>query len=309
MDYDVTSVLANVRRRGSIPDTATTGTQDTDLLAHLNSVLQLQLAAKVISAREGFYRKNYDYSVSSTNRYRIPARALGNRLAAVLLLDSAGNTLRKLDEIPYGRLSSYQTGTDAAGYILEADEVVLVPSSPNSTVVTVRLVYYVCPNEVTTSVDAANASAIAVSSVAGSVVTLAFAHNWTTSTKLDVIRGGPPFAHMQVSVTPTAVGATTVTLSSVTGIAAGDYVCAAELTKYPQIPDAFFPLLEHLTAMEVLKALGDRENHKRLAEELPKLESEALTVISPRVEEGSRKIMSNAGALGVVGRYRRPRVL
>lgn len=309
MDYDVTSILANVRRRGSIPDTATTGNQDVDLLAHLNSVLQLQLAAKVISAREGFYRRNYDYSVSSTNRYRIPARALGNRLAAVLLLDSAGNTVRKLDEIPYGRLSGYQSGTDTAGYVLEADEIVLVPASPNSTVVTVRLVYYVCPNEVTTSVDAANASAIAVSSVAGSVVTLAFNHNWTTSTKLDVIRGGPPFAHMQASVTPTAVGADTVTLSSVTGIAAGDYICAAELTKYPQLPDAFFPLLEHLTAMEVLKALGDRDNHKRLAEELPKLESEALTIISPRVEEGAKKIMSNAGALGAVGGRRRSRFL
>lgn len=300
MNYDVTSVLANVRRRGSIPNTGATGSQDSDLLVHLNDVLQLQLAALVIKVREGFYRKTLDYSISSTNRYRIPARALGNRLAAVLLLDGNGKVVQKLNELTHGDQRDYRS-SGAAGYLLEADEIVLVPGPPSSSIASVQLVYYVCPNALTTSVDAVNADCIAVSSVVGSVVNLASSHNFQTSTKLDVIRGGPPFAHMQVDVLPSAVGASSVTLASVTGIEAGDYVCRAEKTKYAQLPDALFPLLEHLAAMEFLKSSGDLTNHKRLAEELPKLEADALAIISPRVEQGARKTMSNYGALGAVG--------
>lgn len=309
MDYTVTSLLNDIRRIGSIPSTSVTGTQDSDLLACANDSLQLSLSARIIAAREGFYRQYYDHAISSSTRYQIPGRAVGNRLAAVLLIDGNGNTVRKLNELNYSDLTELNGLNDTAGYILEADTIQLVPAVPSSNIATIRMVYYICPNALSTSLNTAGGQCFTVTAVSGNVVTLMASHGLLTSTRLDVIRGQPPFAHMQIDVYPTAVDAITgtVTLSDASGIVVGDFICKAEFAPRAQIPDAMYPLLAHVSAMDVLKSIGDLANHKRLAEELPKLEADVMALISPRVEQGAKKIMSNSsvvGALSWAGRRR-----
>lgn len=300
MNYDVTSLLADIRRRASIPNSAVTGSQDSDLLAHVNNVLQLTLANKLISVREGFLRRNYDTAITSSTRYRIPARALGNRLAAVLLLDGNGNVVRKLSEISYDMLTELRGINDAGGYILEADEIVLAPAVPTSGIATIRMVYYICPNQVTDSLNVASGRCFTITNVSSTQVTIMSSHGLTTSSVLDIVKQGAPFAHSYIDISPSATGATTLTLSSTSGISIGDFVCQSQYSPRAQIPDAMYPLLAHLAAMEFLKSVGDLSNHKRLAEELLKLEKEAIEVIAPRVEQGPKKIMSNKGVLGPV---------
>lgn len=307
MDYTVTGLLADIRRRGSIPDAAVTGTQDADLLVHMNDVLQLKLASMIITVREGYFRQVLDTPISSTNtRYRLPGRALGNKIAACLLIDAQGNVLRKLNELSYGRLREYYAVNDAAGYVFEAGSIVLKPGVPSSTATILRFMYYVRPNQVTNSLDTTTADSFTITGIAGNVLTITSGHNITTTTAIDLVKQDGAFEHVAIGVFPSATATATVTVPDASQLAVGDYVCKAQKAPVAQVPGEYYPLLAHLTAMEVLMSTGDLDNHKRLAEMLPQLEKDAAAMIAPRNEEGSKKIMSSYGSLGALdGPYRR----
>lgn len=300
MDSTLTTLLADVRRKGSIPSHAGTGSADSDLIAHLNDSL-IEVASEVIRCREGFFRAYKDHTVSSTSlRYRIPTRAIGNRLAAVLLLDSAGNVLRKLDEVPYSRLEELDSLTDCAGYHLEAGDVVLVPDFPSSTAVTLRMVYYLRPGEITSSLDAASGNCFTVTAVNTStgLITLMASHGITTSSVIDIIKKEPPCEAVSIEVSPTATGASTVTVADASRVEIGDFVCLRDKAPKAQIPDAFYPVLAALAAKEFWASLGDSANVDRMERMIEAQIKKAQGLIAPRVEEGGRKIMSRYGALG-----------
>lgn len=304
MDYSLTALLADVRRVGSIPAAAGTGSQDADLIAHLNSAL-LTVSAEVIKCREGFLRRYKDYSISATtNRYRIPTRAVGNRLAALLLLDSGGRVLRKLDEIAYSNLSQFNNVTDVMGYMLEAGDIVMTPVNPSGAVATIRMVFYCRPGQLDSSLDAAAGDCFTVTAVSGNILTLMASHGLTTLTKVDVLKGGAPFEYLSVDELPGAAASTTVTVADGRRVEVGDFVCKADKSPVAQVPDCFQPVLVALAAQKFWRALNDSEAVKSLELELygadgkNGLVGEARALISPRNEEGAKKIMSPFGALG-----------
>lgn len=312
MDVTLTTMLADVRREGSIPNSGGTGSQDSDLIAFLNKNL-IGIASEVIKCREGFYRRYKDYTLSGT-RYRIPTRAIGNRLVAVLLLDGNGKVLRKLDEVAYGADSNFQNITDTMGYHLEAGDVVLTPAAPTGSVATVRLVYYCRPGFLSSSLDTASGDCFSVTTVTvvsttSVQLTIASSHGLTTSSKVDVMKGGPPGEYLTVDNTPTATGSTTVTLTvdDSSKFEVGDYVCKADKAPIAQIPDAFYPPLVLMAALEFWRSLNDSANVKRLEEAIwgdSKRNigemGRAIALIAPRVEEGAKKISSPYGVMGAL---------
>lgn len=305
MDYSITGLLANVRRIGAIPTSVSAGNTDTDLLRHLNDELQLTIPSKIIACREGFFKTTKDHTlVNGTLRYRLPTRALGNRLASATLVDGLGNTLWKLDEVPDSRLAELYSITQCVGYRLEAGDMVFVPSFPVSQAATLRMRYYIRPNELSTSLDTAAGQCFTVVSVAGQVVTLMASHGLTTGTRVDILKGTAPFEHMSIDLLPTAVASTTVTFAAsvdLTRIEAGDIIAKAGYSPFAQIPDAFYPLLSHLAALKYALAKGDGDAVASFEKLLPKLEAEAVAMVSPRNEEGAKKIMSQSGAVGALG--------
>lgn len=303
MDVTLSGLLADIRRQGSIPNTASTGSADSDLIAYVNDAL-LGLAAEVVKCREGFYRRYKDHTLSSSQtRYRIPTRAIGNRLAAVLLLDGNGKVLKKLDEIPYSDLATYGNGTAIVGYHLEAGDLVLVPVS-TTTAVTLRMVYYCRPGEVSSSLDAASGQCFTVTGVAGNVITLMSGHGLTTATKVDILKAGPPHEYLTVDELPSATTSTTVTVADGSRVEIGDFVCKADKAPVAQIPDAMRPVLVLSAAQSYWLALGAPDMTERLDKAimgdgrrfgaLP----QAIALLSPRNEEGAKKIMSFHGVLG-----------
>lgn len=304
MDYSLSTLIANVRRRASLPNVAGTGSQDSDIIAQLNDVLQLKLAARLISVREGYLRQVSDVTLGTGTRYRIPNRALGNKLAAAMLIDSNGSTLQKLDEIPYSRLREFYSATGTAGYTFEAGSIVFVPSTPTSSAATLRMVYYIRPNQLT----ATSTDYYTITAIAGNVLTIGAHTIFANSTKIDLIKATSPFEHVGIGTTASAIGGTSISVSTAIAerLEVGDYVCLQDKSPVAQIPGEFYPVLAHMTAMEMLAAIGDRENYDKLDKQLPKLEAEATALISPRNEEGAKKIMSAAGSLGAIdGTYKR----
>lgn len=308
MDTTLTSLLAEVRRHGSIPNTAATGSADSDLIAYLNHNLT-GIASEIVKVREGFFRRYKDYTLTTSTRYRIPTRAVGNRLDAVLFLDGSGKVLRKLDELPYGVVSNFRNVTDTMGYHLEAGDIVLTPVAPASSVVTLRMVYYVRPADITSSFDAAAGNCFTITNVNTStgLLTLMASHGITTGTKIDVMKGGPPFEYLTTDELPSAAASTTVTIADSSRVEIGDFVCKADKAPLAAIPDVFYPVLAMLAAQDYWLAMGDSAQVERLEMLLwgdgkrnKGMMDRAVSIIAPRVEEGAKKIMSPYGVMGAL---------
>ena len=301
MDWTTTGLLASIRRRASIPTTATTGGLDADLLAFANEELRLGLVSKLLTLRESYFKRDSDSTIAAaTTSYRIPTRAVGGKLASVRLLDSAGGELGVLTEVPDERLEDYSGLSSTAAYRVLGNSLVLVPSAVTSAV-TLRQTYFAQPSELVAS-GYATISAINTST---NVVTTSAIHGYTTSSVLDLVRASEGFESLAIDQTPTAVGSTTtLTFSSLpSGLAVGDYVCVFRQSPVPQIPSEFHPILAQRVACAYLEAQGAPE----LAAAVKKLEAmeEAIGILSsPRVDSGSKKIINRFSPLGVSGARR-----
>lgn len=292
--YDTTALLASIRRRASIPNTAVTGSADSDLLAYADEELQLRLIADIMAVREEYFVKHSNATITSATSYRIPSRAIGGKLRGVFLLDSADAVIDTLDRIEPERVEDYQGAGSLSAFMVEGGAVILVPNS-TTTASKIRLSYFLRPSVLSnTATDYAT-----VSSVAGNVITTSAAHGFTSSTSLDVIKGKPGFDAQVLDTSPTSTTSTTLTFSSLSGlsIVADDYVCKADKAPVPMIPAEFHPILAQRVALKFLQAINDPGVPDAKAE-LREMEEKVGILISPRVDGATQKIINRHGALG-----------
>lgn len=305
IDYTTVGLLASIRRRASIPSTATTGSADVDLLAYVNEELQLHMTAQLIQVREEYFLKHSDTALSaSTTSYRIPVRAIAGALRNVQLLDSSGKPVVQLSRLSQEKLAEYKNQTQTVGYLVEGNNIRLYPTASWGGATSLRLSYFERPSEVTAigngcrQIQAINygTSQITISSVTG----------FTTSTLVDFVRGTPNFETLGMDFLPTNAASTVLTFSSLpTGLVVGDYVSLAQTSPVPQLPGEFHPILAQRAAIRFLAAVNDTEQLQVARGELGRMEQALGVLTSPRVEGGPRKIFQMNGALaGNRWRYR-----
>lgn len=290
MSYAYTSdvLVAQIKLRGMIPSSDNTLTT-ANYLTFINDEMQSTIVPLLMSTREEFYAANVDTSISaSTSTYAIPERAIGAKLRDVQILSGSEYVpLTRLEPhtLPYGASSS--TGTPE-GYYLEGNNVILYPTPAASG--TLRLRIFRRPNRVVTTAEVAT-----VTGVSGVTVTISSSPSAfpTTSTSYDFIEStGPAFTWLAVDQSATR-SSTTLTFSSsaaATGLAVGDFVALAGETSVPQLPIDLHPLLAERCVVRALEALGDPKAavHEKTADRLMK---SAMTMLTPRVEGGSRYVV------------------
>lgn len=302
MDFTTTALLASIRRRASIPTTASTGSADSDLLAYANEEMQLSLTSDLIRVREEFFLFHSDTAISGTT-YRIPKRAIGKSLRNVALLNSSSFPIQRLTRIEQEKLPGIQSIATTVGYTVENNSIVLVPSaSVANGAVYLRLSYFIRPNELSQT----GSQAITAVDTATNRITVSSTSGFTTSTPCDLIRGTSGFEHLAIDSTPTVVGtpSNTITFSSLPGgLAIGDYVVLAEKSPFPQIPAEFHPILAARVALRYLKAIGDRDGANDVQKDLDRMEEKAGILIAPRIEGGPKKIYST-GFVGGGNKWR-----
>jgi hypothetical protein len=304
-DYTTTGLLASIRRRASLPNTATAGTADADLLAYANEELQLRLTAQIMSLREDYFLTHDDRAISGT-RYRIPSRAIGGKLAGVYLLDAEGNVRDKLERESHTRLEDWGVGAvgNASAIHIEGNTVVLLPSA-SSTATTIRLSYYMRPGELVPL------SSVGVSQYHSSTQVFsdaAFPAALAPYVDVDLVPASPGFdPALGLHVSVRAGDGKSLTLSGPSTIPGhfqpGDYVCLAGQSPVPQIPLEFHAILAQRAALKALQALGDKAGVDDAKRELAEMEEAIGVLASPRVDSSPQKIVNRGGALG--GGWRR----
>jgi hypothetical protein len=294
-----TTLLASVRRRASIPSTSTTGSADADLLAYANEELQRRLVAEILEKREEHFVFNSDQTIGSSTKFRIPSRAIGGRLRGVWLLDSDGEVMDKVDRIEPEREGDYSSADGLFGIRVEGWSVHLVGGS-STTATTIRLKYYLRPNDLTTT--AANYATVATATGSTVTLTTSGAHGFTTSSSLDFVKAGGGYESQFIAQAPSSASGSDLAFSSLTSadysLAAGDYVCVAGYSPVPQIPAEFHDILAQRTACRWLEANGDRQGLQVAAQTLQQMEADVGIIITPRVESSPQKIINRSGVLG-----------
>jgi hypothetical protein len=295
MDFTTGGLYASIRRRASIPTTATTGGAAADLLAYVNEELRLGLVAEILKLREGYFKRDLDTAIGSSTSFRMPTRAIGGKLAGVYLLDSAGAVIGDpLPEIQDERQGGYDGDSGLSGYRVKGQSLVLVGGS-STTATSLRQTYYERPNEV---VSTGYATVLALTST---VITTSASHGYTTSSVLDFVKANEGFESAAIDKTPTVAAGSSLTFAAgviPSDLAIGDYVCVAKQSPVPQIPSEFHPILAQRVACAWLEAGGYREQLEAARGKLLAMEEAIGVLSSPRVDTGAKKLIARHSVLG-----------
>ena len=76
-------------------------------------------------------------------------------------------------------------------------------------------------------------------------------------------------------------------------MAVGDWIALAEYTPCIELPVEFQAVLAQATATKVLEAAGDQQNAAISQQKLSTYVNNALRLITPRDQKGTKKVVSN----------------
>jgi hypothetical protein len=300
VDYTTTALLASVRRRAMLPSSSATGTADADLLAIANEELQAWLVPLLLAAKSRHLVRRYTVSTAaSTAAYRIPSRSVLSNVAEAEVVTSSG-AIRNLVQYDLSDKEDlpHENGTPG-GFYLEGQNIYLVPTPGSAE--TLRLSYYIRPNELVATSAVATISAINTGT--GALTTSASVPvTFSTSQRYDLVAAKSSFESLAIDLTASVASGTTVTFSASdlpSGLAVGDYICLAEQSPVAQVPADLHPLLAQRTAVKILEALGDFEGMTRAQRALDELAEAARQTLAPRVDGETRVVAP--GSSGLMG--------
>lgn len=293
VDYTTTALIANLKRRASIPASQALFNEAT-MLEFLSDEMLSLLVPQVMSVREKYFETFTDYTlVSGTDTYIVPRRAIGGKVANFTFVDANG------EELPCERLSTKDVeytstldGGHLSGALIRGNHIHMLPDAATFVPLSLRVYYYRRPNRLVKESQAGKVTAIV-----GSVVTLNNTPtSWTTSTTFDAIKGSPGFETLADDSTINTLSGNDLTFDTVpTGLAVGDWIAESGESPVPQIPYELHATLAQMGATKVLEALGDQAGLQAGQAKQQIQEKNALTLLTPRVEDKPKKLVSRKG--------------
>lgn len=303
VDYTITSLIASVKRRCSVP-TAQSLFENTDFAALLSEEMQSVIVPLILSEQEDYFIHYKDYTIDgSTKEFRVPDRAIGGKLKNLGFYNSAADSL---DLRP--RLSIEDYGNrrgnfihDLTGYYLQDNKIVFNPAPTNSGD-KLRVYYYRRPSNLVQISEAGKITAIDTTAKQVTINTLQT--GWGTSNTFDLIRGKGMFQSLGDDLTITGIeSSSTLTFTDdlPTDLSVGDYVALAGKSPIAQIPYEAHHLLSQLGAIKINEALGDLQGMQMAQSKYDVLVNAMLRSINNRVDGSPRKVVNRNGIFTSTG--------
>lgn len=307
--YNAATILDNVRGLAGINTVQAQGNDDPTLLRYVNEALRSKIVPFLVRVRQEYLTFSQRITLSgSVSRYRIPGRAVGNRLRDVVKVDSGGT--RDSSEsllIRREELANYSpTGSgDINGVYLDGNYIQCVPVSGSYTGF-LEVTYYMRP-----SVLVASGAFGAVQSVNTATKQLTLTatppSTFLTGVRLDVHSSNSGGEIKQLDLTQNgAVAGNVVTVTeaidgSVYGTTtpeAGDFLCLANESAILQVPDDL--VLATCQAAALRFAISER--NQPLAQMLAQILREGLLdmehIFRDRVESKTVRVRGWEGIRG-----------
>jgi len=245
---------------------------DEELLDLLSEEILSDVAPVVEQTREDYYVQDLTYAlVADKQLYRMPPRSIGNILLDVLYVNLNGKEFT----VPY---ISGENATFPSEFYLSADpsglghrkfffrgENVGIHPTPQDSVGSFRFRYYLRPASLVKLEKVGTITTIGAAGSGGGTERRFTCSNipteFTTSEVYDIVRKDGSFSrtHLDLTGADIVTGASgTIDFEeddlSVDDIQVGDYICIADQSPVPQLPDTFHSLLKQRLMTIMLQA-------------------------------------------------------
>lgn len=291
--YTVDQLVTDLRNKYINPNSQSLF-QNADVINLLDYEQRSAVIPIISSVREEFWVANQDQVINGSASYTIPQRAAGAILRDVVFVDQAGNEI-DLTQLSPAHIKAtfpfgYQLPLYTFGYYWRNDQIVPYPAqATNATGYTLRMKQLRRPNSLTSSTNCGQ-----ITGIAGNVISLNNVDpSWGTTTTFDIIQNFPQFTSISDGATVTAVGGSSITLTTVpTGIAVGMWVCPTLTSCIPQIPYEMFPLLVELAICSMCASIGDSQGYTLHEKIVQKERQDFIDLITPRSQLGNKRIVN-----------------
>lgn len=287
--YTTSDFVDAVQLNAHVPQGNATFTA-AQFLAIGNTQMRTKVAPKIASCRENYWLATEYIDIDpDTNRYAIPSKSIGSSFTDIKV--ASGTNLIHLMRLEVSDLYSTQFSTFSSyGYYLEDGSVRLLPTTLSGQVV---FWYYRIPSKLVPVSECAQILSITDNAIEVASVPTAFINGG----ELDIVSQSPGFNVLLKDTEPTSIVGTTLTFSSVpSDIAVGDWVCLSGQSCIIQCPLEWIEVLVQQTVCKVYQIQGYAQKLKLALDDLKEMETNAMSVVSPRTVE-SAKIISGGGSL------------
>lgn len=288
-------LIASVKNRALIPDNQVTFETE-DFLSFANEELIIGLVPTVLLYHEDYLLYTQSTAlVANKSNYKIPYRAIGNKLRELSYQDLNHNVY-EMSRLPIDDVSEYQgssTVTNLQHYYVRNNEIILVPNLGESVVGDLLFSYYLRPNNLVTNDKIAVIQSINTGT--GEIFVNSVPESFSTATKIDFIKVENPFKCLSFDATPTSISSSTNTITFSANdipseLAAGDHIALAGETNIIQLPADLHVMLAHRVAIRCLEALGDTQGLQNASAKLQEMEKNMGSLIDNRVEASPQKV-------------------
>lgn len=275
--YDTDYIIAQVKRRGSLPTSQNLFT-DAKLVLMIDDELKTRIVPFLMSFHDNWFVTHTTYSGdSSTTTFAIPSDAVGQKLKDVTIF--VGTDI-KYGNVPLLEYRNLQYAN--YGYYIEGTNIIFYPATKTpSTGDTINLSYYKRVSNIVATSEARAISAIATADV-DSATTLPA--TFVTNAEVQIVSKSSPFNIVWTGTISSVTGNTVTLSSSPTSAVVGDWLCLAGETVFPQIPIECMPLLCQAVVIRCMESMNDREGMQNAASNYQQIEYSAKTTLSPRVD-------------------------
>ena len=302
--YTADELIALVRDEARIPDTAATGNADADILNRINETLSSYLYGMIMEVKEEYFLRTTRYNLASTEeRYKIPARAMYQKLRDVKWAETETGGYSPLAHMNVGQLddtySSTTTSNAPSAFYVEGNHIHLWPKLSGATGF-IDLSFYFAPGDLVLQAEVAKVAAVdfdtkkvtldralpTTGSATWDVNALYDVHSPDSGAEIRKWHGALDGAPDVSTPAEPVLEFTTPIDGSVVGedpVEIGDYVCLTNEAALPGVPRELHPTVGKLAAANILEDEGDTEGFQ------------AKTALSDRELYGYKKSM---GALG-----------
>lgn len=307
--YTASYLLADIKRRGQIPETSDGSYGIDDLLGMVSDEVQTYMTTLLMGVREEWFVRASDQQlVGNQTTYNIPQRAIGSKLRQVLIgQDPNWLVVQRVEpKQTYGYYygftpASFPNSGFGAGYVFQNTTIKLLSVSYGGP--TLRMLYFLRPNRVVAETACGTITAINTNTKQVTISVVPDNGTFTNGTSYDFIRSYPGFDTLAFDQVATISGSVlTFSNSLPDGLAVGDFLALAGESPIPQLPVEMHPLLAQRVVVKVLEGSGDPK--VAFAQQMCEEQRQAaLTLLTPR-SEGDSRYLTNFHGPGWNSRWR-----
>lgn len=286
--------LAAVKRLVTVPAQQEL-LDDEDILALGTDLMRDTVTPLVLSVDEDYFvTKGASIPIlPGVSGYAIPSRSVARKLREIKISDASGQVY-DFPKINIARAHMYQNSSCPFGFHFQGDKIELVGSGQAG--YSLILYWPIQPGKLVPFSNAGRVSSISGDDVSFSSLPMGF----TTAERYDFINGysGNWFKGLEAVCTNIAGSTLSFSTGSVpTDLSVGDFVSITGTSPVLQIPDEGAPLLQTLTAYDVLGAISDFQGQDRLMKKIEMQKASFLKLMAPRIDGEPNIIINDRGLL------------